>query len=46
VYFGVGPRECGVRRLYESVLGWGADFEGAENRLGIVLRPGDFECED
>jgi hypothetical protein len=38
----VGPRECGVRRPYESVLGCGADIEGAENRLGIVLKPGDF----
>jgi hypothetical protein len=46
VYFGVGVGECGVRRLYESVLGCGADFEGAENRLGIGLKPGDIECED
>jgi hypothetical protein len=46
VYLGVGPRECGVRRLYESVLGCGADFEGAEIRLRIVLKPGDFKCED
>jgi hypothetical protein len=45
VDFGVGVEECGVRRLYESVLGRGADFEGAENKLRIVLKPGDFECE-